>query len=1298
MMKWKSILTLFGLAIGLTAGLLAQSVGYMENKGQWDEEIVARYSLANGVAWFMEDRVRIPIVEESVHMATIEATHDAPEGDHFISGHTYEVRFGSATSPASIDLKSRHKDYANFFLGKDRRKWASRVGIYDELHYVEVHEGVDLVWTFQEGNMKYTYSVDPEVDPRNVFLEYNAIRSIKVVNGDLHIQLPNLTVVEQRPYAYQVLDGKEVEVDCAFDVEDNRVHFSLGDYDPNYKLFIDPVIVGSTNIGATVMTFGHSATFDQFGNIIGGGRPFGQGYPTDTGSFQMNYGGGSVDIGISKLNDDASDLLWSTYIGGSDQEYVHSIVVNGFNDVVVYGKTYSTDYPVAANALDTSYNGGIDICLTIISDSGDVLIGSTYLGGEGADGANSISGVPYASFKGEVVCDIYSNVYVASTTSSDSIQVSSTAWATNRIGMQDGYVAKLNYNLSVLEFGTYLGDSLNDGAFNLKPAKDGTVYVVGVTSSPDFPTTAGAEDEGYNGGQSDGFITRLSADGSSILQSTFIRSDSTLNDADRGLFLQVDRDGEIFVLGTSGGSIVADTNRYVGPGTNQGSYIRKYTKTLDSIHWTSTFANLSHSAFLVDNCKNIYAAGNGANGNGNFELTANAVQPSPAGFYIIVLNPEADSLIHGTFFGTAGSHVDGGTSRFDKRGAVYQATCTNGFSFPQTSNAWSGNQNGGTYDLTLFKIDFEVEAAVANAQVAPNSVGCVPHTVNFTNFGSQGLSHQWNFGDGDTALTQTPSHTYTQPGQYEVLYIIFDSVGCVLSDTATLIITVYDTSSIEILTDSAICNETVTLFVESPFSTYLWSDGSLGNQIEVTESGAYWVEVVNACGNFGDTFDVEIIPPFEFSLINDTGICEPGFFLEGPNAATHFLWSTGDTTQSTLVSNTGDYILIAGNEFCSDTDTVNVRVSYTNFTTSDTVVCAESVELSVVNDDGTITWSTGDTTASISITEEGVYWVRLENGFCTTVDTIRVDLSPTLVDLGPDTVICTPGVFSAFDPTLVSYLWSTGDSVSETFVDTSMTLWVIGRSDLCADTDTINVSLETLSFSITEELVCDRDSHYLVAPGPSGASFSWSTGDSTRTTEVYSTGVYYVTVTTEHCALADSLSIIFANAPKFSLGEDQVICDGEEVRVTVDSVWSTVRWNNGDTGRSVLVSDSGLIYASMSFNGCEGRDSINVTWRKLDPDSFFIIPNVITPNYDGINDLLGLNVVNKNSVTEYELLVYNRWGVLLFESEYINHDWDGRLPSGEMAEEGTYFYLLRANTICTDIPIIEVKDHVTILR
>jgi len=178
-----------------------------------------------------------------------------------------------------------------------------------------------------------------------------------------------------------------------------------------------------------------------------------------------------------------------------------------------------------------------------------------------------------------------------------------------------------------------------------------------------------------------------------------------------------------------------------------------------------------------------------------------------------------------------------------------------------------------------------------------------------------------------------------------------------------------------------------------------------------------------------------------------------------------------------------------------------------------------------------------------------------------------------------------------------------------------------------------------------------------------------------------------------HIANCDYL---IANA--YTIGNDTIICDGEELRVTVDSVWSSVRWYNGDTGRSILVSDSGLIYASMSFNGCEGRDSINVTWRRLDPDSFFIIPNVITPNYDGINDQLGLNVVNKNLVTDYELLVYNRWGVLLFESEYINHDWDGRLPSGEMAEEGTYYYLLRATTICTDIPIIEVKDHVTILR
>ncbi|MEQ9187592.1 MAG: gliding motility-associated C-terminal domain-containing protein [Cryomorphaceae bacterium] len=1298
MIIWKRILLFSGLIFGLGQLVNAQSVGYMENKGQWDENIKARYALANGVAWFYEDRVRIPIIEETVFLAGVEAAHEAPEDDLVVSGHAYEVIFGQKNQQVDVQLSSRHKDYANFFLGNNRARWASRVGIYDALNYSSVREGIDLAWTHQNGNMKYTFTVEPGTDPSSIFLEYAAIRSLSIVQGDLHIQLPNMSVVEQKPYAYQVINGSEVEVNCVFEVRGNRVQFAIGNYDSFQPLYIDPVVVGSTNIGATVSTFGHSATFDQFGNIIGGGRPFGQGYPTDTGSFQMNFAGGSVDIGISKLNDDASDLLWSTYIGGSGQEFVHSLVVNGFNDVVVYGKTNSTDYPVSASAVDTSYNGSFDICITIISDSGDALIGSTYLGGESADGANIISGVPYASFKGEVVCDAYSNVFIASTTSSDSIQISSTAYATERSGLQDGYVAKLNYNLSSLEFATYLGDSLNDGAFNLKPAKDGTIYVVGVTMSPNFPTTAGAEDEVYNGGQSDGFITRLDAEGTSIIQSTFIRSDTALNDADRGLFLQIDRDGEIYVLGTSGGSIIADTNRYSAPGTNQASFIRKYNKDLDSIHWTATFANLSHSAFLVDNCKNIYAAGNGASGNGNYELTSNAVQPSPAGFYIIVLDQEADSLIHGTYFGTGGSHVDGGTSRFDKRGAVYQATCTNGFSFPQTAGAWSGNQNGGTYDLTLFKIDFEVEAAVANAQVAPNSVGCIPHTVEFTNFGSQGLTHLWNFGDGDTALSQTPTHTYTVPGQYEVLYVIYDTIGCVLSDTATLIITVYDTASIDILSDSAVCSETVMLYVESPYSTFLWSDGSFGDELHATTSGQYWVEVENACGTFQDTFDVVIIPPYEFNLIPDTGICEPGFFLEGPSSATQYLWSTGDTTQSTPVDSTGDYILIASNEFCSDTDTVNVRISYTNFNTSDTVICAQSVELSVVSDEGTIAWSTGDSTAAITVTEEGTYWVLLENGFCTTVDTIRVDLSPTLVDLGMDTVICSPMTVSAFDPTLVSYLWSTGDTLSQVNVDTSMTLWVIGRSELCADTDSVNITLETLSFSITEELVCDRDSHYLVAPGPVGASFSWDTGDTTRTTTVYGSGIYHVTISTEHCALSDSLRITFAEAPKFDIGDDRVICDGESFRISVDSVWSTVRWNTGDTGRSILVKDSGLVYASMSFNGCEGRDSINVTWRTLDPDSFFLVPNVMTPNADGINDVLGLHVVNPSLITEYSLLVYNRWGVLLFESAYINHDWDGRMPSGEPAEVGTYYYIFRANTVCTDIPVIEVKDHVTVIR
>lgn len=1254
---------------------------------------MGRFDLTNGAAWFFGNSVRFPLMDEKILHEVIEHGHDHGQSqsherhDILVSGHSYEMVFSSGLN-RSTQFQNRHKDYINYFIGKDRSKWASRVGVYDELRYSEVEEGVDLIWSMDAGRMKYTFHVAPFVNINTIGVEYNAVRKLELKQGRLVITLPNLEVIENAPYVYQIVNGQEVEIESSFQLSGNRVSFSIGEYDKSLELFIDPVVVASTNIGSTVNTWGHSATFDQFGNIIGGGRPFGQGYPTDTGSFQMNYAGGSTDIGISKLNADGSQLLWSTYIGGAaSDEYVHSIVVNGFNQVVVYGKTSSSDYPVSENAFDTTYNGLEDICLTVLSDSGDAIIGSTFVGGEDQDGQNAVP-ASYAAFKGEVVCDLYSNVYVASTSSSDSFPTTNGAYQTQRDSLQDAVVFKMTYNLSDMLFSTYLGTEANDAAFNLKPAKDNSVYVTGATGSANFPVTSGAHDETFNYGSYDAFITRFDADGENILHSTYVQSDS--NGDDKGFFLQIDRHKDVYILGSSQ-AITADTNKYAGPAT--GSFIRKYGPELDTLHWTSTFANLSQSAFLVDNCRNIYAAGNGP---GQVD-TVNNVQAAQGGFYVMVLSPEADTIIMGSYYGAGGSHVDGGTSRFDKRGAVYQATCSAGY-FPLTSTAWSGNQNGGTYDLTVFKIDMEVQAAVANAQIAPNSVGCAPFTVDFTNFGSLGLSHFWDFKDGDTSNLATPSHTFTQPGIYEVDYVIFDTGGCVLSDTATLIVVVHDSTAPEIIVGPTDCVDEVILTTNSAFANYEWSTGEGTQTIAVDSAGEYWLQITNSCGSYSDTVQVDFTLAFDFELPEDTGICDPNYLIHGPDSAANYLWNTGDTIQSITIPTTGLYTLIADNGTCADTESLFIYVAYTNISSSDTVLCNDSAFFVVDNSEGSITWSTGDTTDSVLIDSSGSYWVRLDNGYCVVIDTINVSFAPLVLDLPEDTSICSPIVISAFDSSYVSYSWSDGTTGDTVILSQPGTVYLEVNNGNCSAVDSINVQLISYTPS-TDNLqnYCDTFTAALAILDRPNADFLWSNGDSTRVNFVQESGQYIVTITEGPCFWLDTFNVKFAASPEVDLALNYEMCDGDSLVIELDSGYSSYYWSTNEVGNAIVVRDSGKYWVSVNNDGCETREEFEVDFLDASRIVTQSIGNVITPNGDGVNDAFVIEMSDYSVYTSWNIEVYNRWGMMVYSSSEPKIRWEGKTFSGEPLIEGVYYYIVSGETICRQKENVNYRGSVQII-
>src|SRR5690606_19012622 len=213
---------------------------------------------------------------------------------------------------------------------------------------------------------------------------------------------------------------------------------------------------------------------------------------------------------------------------------------------------------------------------------------------------------------------------------------------------------------------------------------------------------------------------------------------------------------------------------------------------------TSAQPNISPVAFLVDTCQNVYISGWGA-GNispgtstNNLPLTGNAFQSTTDGSdcYFIVFSKNANTLLFASYFGAAGKseHVDGGTSRFNPQGEVYQAICAscgNGQGFPATTGAYATTKGSINCNLGALKIAFNLGAVIAEAEAIPSTRGCVPFTVQFNNLSANATSYTWDFGDGSPASTGTaPSHTFTASGVYTVRLIARNPDACKEVDTS----------------------------------------------------------------------------------------------------------------------------------------------------------------------------------------------------------------------------------------------------------------------------------------------------------------------------------------------------------------------------------------------------------------------------------------------------------------------------------------------------------------------------------
>ncbi|MFD1553626.1 hypothetical protein DNU06_16250 [Putridiphycobacter roseus] len=883
----KRILLAFAIALSinvLTAQEVEQLVGdykFVENKGQWPSKALYKADVSFGNVWLEQTGILYQFIDaDDIHHADFSAkTVENPQ----IREQYLYLQFLGCQPNAQTSSRNKTSEYYNYFIGNNQDRWARECYGYYDISYHDLYPGVDARIFEKNRQLKYEFKVAPQGDPNNIQLKYNGQESIKILkDGRLKIKTGLGDIFEEKPVAYQIKNGKIIDVPCQFKLMDGVLSFDLGKYDKDIALVIDPVLVFATYCGSVSDNFGMTATYAYDGKAYSGGTVYGNAYPTpalvwnSTTNITVPNVSNSIttDVFISKYSADGTTMLWTNFIGGGDNtqgtETVHSLICDAANNIYLYGATSSTDFPMmnayqnthgGGSTFSVQFNGsnfgsvGTDIFVSKISADGLNLLGSTYMGGSANDGVNyKVTSGNYSTvaaydsltsnygdqFRGEIMLDAANNVLVTSSSRSINFPVHN-AFQANNAGQQDGVVFKLSADFSSLMWSSYYGGSQNDACYSVKIDSSYNVLIAGGSSSSDLPNTVGGLNPNYMGGKTDGFVAKIMGDGSSVIQSTYIGTAAY----DQSIFVEIDRDDNVYLVGVSDGAMPVVNAGYSN--ANSGQFIMKLNPSLTSIDYATIFGNgngqpnISPAAFLVDVCGNVYVSGWGANilqgtGLNGMPVTANAEQGTNGdgfNFYLFVLERNAANILYGSYLGGALSqeHVDGGTSRFDKYGVVYQSVCGGcggNSDFPTTTNAWSANNLSSNCNNLVFKFDFQI---VPDADFTVSELlGCAPLTINFTNQSTDPNGSVWDLDAGGTIIQagSNPIVLYDQPGQYEAILYITDTI-CNLTDTAKKIITVYPEVKLSLPNDTIICDADITsldLLANSfgTATTFIWDD------------------------------------------------------------------------------------------------------------------------------------------------------------------------------------------------------------------------------------------------------------------------------------------------------------------------------------------------------------------------------------------------------------------------------------------------------------------------------------------
>jgi PKD repeat protein len=960
-----------------------QSLRFIQNKGQWNADTDFQAQVPGGRLGISATGFSILLLDmeeiEHRHLISHESVNESngQSADEPINGHYFQINLLGSNKMAKAIVELPLDGHYNYFLGNDTSRWATNVLAFASILYQDVYKGIDFRVSSLGSNLKYDFIVKPGADPSQIKIEYTGVDGIDKSSDALKIKTAVGFLTEQKPYSYQASDDKRQTVPSKYQLSNNIVSFSFPDnYDPSRELVIDPLLIFSTYSGSTADNWGSTATPGEHGTLYSAGvthQNLGGSFPATLGSFQTTNHG-SFDMAIIKYDSAGTRFLYATHLGGSGNDSPQSLVVDKTSgDLIVLGISSSLNYPTGDNSFDRTFNFGTtifnrvldtddqwDIVLTRLSSSGDHLVGSTFLGGSGNDGLNlpKQSGGPLVvnygdEMRGDVITDDTGHVYISSVTSSNDFPIINGLDNSFNEGTTDGLVVKLAPDLSSIVWSSYVGGSGFDAAYSIKFDNKNNLVLAGGTTSLDFPVTAGAYQSVFNGAV-DGWIARITADGSAVMNATFTGTSLF----DQVYFVDLNANGDIFCYGQTTGQMPITSG--VFKNVNSGQFVQKFSPDLTTLAFSTVFGsasssglvipNISPTAFLVNDCDNIYMAGWGGFVNSSVStgfwqsstngmpITNDAFQKTTSGsdFYFIVLNGDATKLVYSTYFGgnSSKTHVDGGTSRFDKFGIVYHAVCSGcqfgnatGSStsdFPTTARAKSRFNGSTNCNNAAFKFDLSsLRAMFDTNNLALTMPGfndvCYPDTIVFQNLSTGGKTIVWDFDDGTIVNKKDTDpkniiHQYKNAGEYRVKLKITDLSTCSQRDSITKVIRYYK-PIITVGDDASVCdgNNFQLTANGGVGASYSWSskDGTFTSSeqspsVQPTNATTYYVTVVDANGcSKTDTLNLSITPyvhaafqtyDLNFSKSDYNNVCYPNA-IRFKNLSTNgesFIWNFDD--------------------------------------------------------------------------------------------------------------------------------------------------------------------------------------------------------------------------------------------------------------------------------------------------------------------------------------------------------------------------------------------------------------------